>query len=797
MQNIRIIVNGKDLVLRSDTTLSMEMNNALFADDAIEGDVVYQFEVPVAGNEVTLGFSHLPYTRNSRRFDCTVLIGGVNMISGRLVVQDVTATAFQVAVLFNPYPDGFGNKMLNSCTSEEFVISDNLTKHKDNWKEFLKKSLSEGSDVKFSPFINEEAYGDDNAGFGMWHGRSVEKLVNRLFWQFENSLVEHRTLKPFVELFCDEYVFTNEESKDVTKEWNQFSWCPQIRVSAALAMLVAESGYCFVDHINDELKRVFLQGAKALDGSKTDYDNVKGVRLQAVSVPAGYKDRWGNSIRGGFFTATEAGCSNDDDMLKESYSGNDAYGIKFPYAGQYRVRISATFFSAHKSKLYFAVMPAGIVSRTLDDALYYKDLSTRLVDQRNDRDKRKTGNPYDSATPYKIDEEFEVTIPSTATTPLYYVNLYYRLNGGDNVFDVQYSLDDKSKDRDHAELEIESLDLEKGLGLNIFANKYRLADLMPKVSNSAFLTTMMRTLGLCYFADNKSRQIELISLPEMMKAGSLDLSSYVLTRETELAMPEMKKYGVSLDSLESADIDADVYIGEYDTFWRLPDPKKHLNKKAFVRNLNAYYAAVQVEDKDSSWRVEWQRCSGNNRKMTVGSGEESEKKLDAIIPWQETRFFTVLRDGVIIANMNIPFRMQSSIYPADETSDKVFLMYYRGPISFNDHSAYKAFKFEDMRPVVPGEFSLTTTGENSLGEKYIKPWMKLNYTARTVTYKLRVPVLKALEIMRLIQPQRELPANQVRFVMVDNVKSVPKKITFEASVTSDMLLCEIEAAALE
>ncbi len=349
-----------------------------------------------------------------------------------------------------------------------------------------------------------------------------------------------------------------------------------------------------------------------------------------------------------------------------------------------------------------------------------------------------------------------------------------------------------------AMLTIESLSLKDEAGLNIFASKFKWADLMPKVSVSSFLVTMMRTLGLCYFADHKSHQIELLSLPEMMKARSLDLSGYVLTRETELSMPEPKEYGVSLDTAVSEEVKAtDEYIADVDNFGQLPDPSKCLNKKAFVRSLNSYFAAVQVEDKVENWRVEWKLCGGNTRKVTVGSGEESEKKLDAVIPCMENRLFNVVRDGVHIANMNIPFRVQSSIYPAEETLGKVILMYYRGAVKYPSHERPGAVWFEDMRPVVPGEFSLTTTGENSLGEKYIKPWMKLNYTAKTITYKLRVPVLKALEIMQLIQPQDVLPANQVRFVMVDNVKSVPKKISFEASATSDWLLCEIEAATLE
>lgn len=781
MQNIRIIVNGMDLVLRGDTTLSMELNNALFAEDAIEGDVVYQFAVPVQGNEVTLGMSHLPYVRNSRRFDCRVLIGGVNMISGRLVVQDVTATDFEVAVLFNPYPDGFGDKMLSSCESEEVVICEDRRQHQTKWKDFLKESLAEGSDVKFAPFINEEAYGDDNAGFGLYLGASKEKMVNRLFFT-ENydgtpRVVTIRARDPYVNLFCERKVWT--EGDTTLTEKNQFCFCPQVRVRKALELLAGESGYQLVDHIAGEAKRAFLQSPMALDGNAFQY-KVNNVRMRA----------WcGNDDR---YSARYVGCCNDDDMLVEGEDG----GVIFPYSGTYLVEIDAMFFSAYNGGLAFMVVRSEDKSAPArEDAVFFKDLGIRVENQRN------KDYTCEGKKPYKVHTTFEVTIPSTDAGELMFVGLYNLQEFGKKPYKygrIRYSMTNSSYMNTGAMLTVESLSLKDEAGLNIFARKFKWADLMPKVSVSSFLITMMRTLGLCYFVDNKSRQVELLSLPEMMKAGSLDLSGFVLTRETELAMPEMKEYGVSLDTAVSEDMKAtDEHIADVDNFWQLPDPSKNLNKKAFVRSLNSYFAAVQVEDKVENWRVEWKLCGGNTRKVTVGSGEESEKKLDAVIPCMENRLFNVVRKGVHIANMNIPFRVQSNIYPAEETSEKVILVYYRGAVKYPSPERPGAVWMEDMRPVVPGEFSLTTTGENSLGEKYIKPWMKLNYTARTVTYKLRVPVLKALEIMRLIQPQRELPANQVRFVMVDNVKSVPKKISFEASVTSDMLLCEIEAATLE
>ena len=48
---IRIFVKGKELVLNRNTTMTVELNNALFANADVEGDVSYTFTLPVDGNE--------------------------------------------------------------------------------------------------------------------------------------------------------------------------------------------------------------------------------------------------------------------------------------------------------------------------------------------------------------------------------------------------------------------------------------------------------------------------------------------------------------------------------------------------------------------------------------------------------------------------------------------------------------------------------------------------------------------------------------------------------------------------
>ena len=103
---IEIKINGNQLSLYRDTTLHIEANNTLLASDSIPGDVVYTFSVPIRGNEDVLEFSYVAHAERGKRYDCALSVGGIDMLSGSLVIQTVGHTSMEVAVVCNDYPKG-------------------------------------------------------------------------------------------------------------------------------------------------------------------------------------------------------------------------------------------------------------------------------------------------------------------------------------------------------------------------------------------------------------------------------------------------------------------------------------------------------------------------------------------------------------------------------------------------------------------------------------------------------------------------------------------------------------------
>lgn len=98
-----------------------------------------------------------------------------------------------------------------------------------------------------------------------------------------------------------------------------------------------------------------------------------------------------------------------------------------------------------------------------------------------------------------------------------------------------------------------------------------------------------------------------------------------------------------------------------------------------------------------------------------------------------------------------------------------------------------------MLPVWADEFALKAKGANSLGEKYVKPVLDL-LSHKIVTYKFRLPSMMMQAVEDLLRPSEIDPDMQTRFLIVQNVKTVPKKITFQIdNDVDDTVLCQIEA----
>lgn len=767
---IEIFADGKPLVLYRDTTLTLEYNNALFASDAIEGDVVYSFDIPVQGNEIALEFEHLPYVQSHKKHDCTIRVDGIDLVTGKLVVQRVTKIRYSVAVQVNPYPEGFASRKMTENDSNLIVISASHDTHKAQWLRFLARNVSE-TRFKFAPFLNENAYGNHNENFGYWNGRKKGSIVNRLFYDVLNQPVVNEELHIFnEEIRLSE---SDEDSHNLIVERNQQCFAPQVSLEEMLSNFVSNAKYRFVNHLSEDIRKIYIQSPKSMDGTEMQFRSRE-------FIPSRSKGR-----------VKKTQLSDEEQLLKFNIIPTDnADGliqdnnIYIVEPGIYDILLSGNITS--NPGTITLILFKGLQKYKLGEYASEDILYIQQWEETNPED----ANGFQLRI---LRKGVRVNVPAEFTNKAIGLAILQDRPYTDQIVTTQ------------ADFSISingPIKTSQNLGLNIYTDKFKLASLFPDQGNAAFAGTVMKDLGLCYYIDSRSGEIEMSSYSDVAKSQVLDLTPYVLTNETDIAKPSDRKTKYTIKPVNSDTLtDEERRLAkETNRFNNIGSCQPRVGDVIFVRDMNAYYIVGEEQNENGVWLETYNEYAGNDIALEIGEGEESASNSTSKVPALATTGYLSVGQGAY-GNMlipNIPMELKS-VLSGNENDDKtdLVLIQYRGMKEAKIEDADYTMRYADMRPVLSKGFSLTTTGEDSLGEKYLRPYITIRDHSRTITYKLRVPILKALEIIRLVQPQHEEPRNQVRCVMIDNVKSMPRKISLQIDNNSSDVLCEIEAAKMD
>ena len=759
---IRIFIKGQQLVLNRNTTMTVELNNALFASPDIEGDISFTFTLPVNGNEIALDFVHLIKTGGRKKLPCTVWCNNNQNWSGELVVQKAGHDSIFAALVINPYPEDFAGRKITENEDADIVISEHLETHDNAWEEFLKASVSD-PDVKFAPFINEEGYGNDNENYGFWNGISRTKVVNSLFFTVTGSLlntVSHPFSKAHNEMLDVRMIDSTENDgepsyKEYT-ELNQLAFCPQIRIGRVLSIWCRNAGYKFIDHLGSDLSGTFLQSQKSLDATKSQY----GIDTEMTIIS-----------------------HNGETDLPYVHEGK----VWLPYAGWWDITLDceySTELPGMTNPYEFAVMHNHVtVALYTDDGniyeeIFYTDGSRRLHANFH------RNIPADVGISYKVTADFDhYEIQGQGGG-------YY--SGPECRFTMQHVLACDMQMMFH----VISID-QVQTGFNIFRNKFRIPELLPDVTNASFLKTMIETMGLCFFVSGKMKTIEIVPYRRLRNAKSLDLTSYELTRETEMQNADESMRTFRLKPLKDEDYNEKLRIDDVEI--KLPDPYTNHEHYALRAKTNTLYRAAKQESAGENWVEGWEEYSGNPDKLETGSGKEESREPAVAIPHQ--RLFSTNRrhpDTDILTGetpqlMVADYTISSDLYNTSDKPTDIILTQYRGFRHRQYGASSTEIKNEVMLPVWADGFALKAKGANSLGEKYVKPVLEL-LGHKTVTYKFRIPSMMMQVVEDLLRPSELNPDMQTRFLVVQNVKTVPKKITFQIdNGLDDTVLCQIEA----
>lgn len=758
---IRIIVKNKELVLDHNTTMTVELNNALFASPDIEGDISFSFTLPVNGNERALDFAHLPQTGKLKKLPCQVYYNSGFKWSGQLVMQKCDRENITAALVINPYPEGFGKAKLTELHDENVVISQSRESHNQAWEDFLVASLN-NQDVKFAPFLNEEGYGSENEDYGYWNGISRRKIVNALFFDPDRTLI-NATGSLFSKAHNERFELDDEDDS-VHIEMNQLAFCPQIRIARILETWCRNAGYKFINHLGEDFNKTYLQSMKSLDGTMAQYETPlttiwASAEMQEANVPYYLESDDHEHVQGGKL------------ILNQTGWWKFIVNAQIRYPGEVADARFIVFDSNHSPSQ--AAAGDGVVADCL-----------AILEQ--------TGHGR-----YAVSSTYNIYISQAfAGIPLQMAFFH-----GNNI------LFQGSSDHSHGEmpaglnLAVLGVGAETNqLGFNIFRSKFRIPELLPNIANSAFLKTMLETMGLCYFISAKTKTIEIAPFAMLRKAKSLDLTEYELTRETETSEPEETLRTYRLKPLKDEEYNEELRLDDVET--KLPDAYSHHEHLVLRTQTNTLYRAEREEtESESNWVEGWKEYCGNPDRLEVGEGDEENREPSVLIPHQ--RMFSMSRrhpdtdtqSGQTPQLMVADIAISSDLYNTTETPKDIILTQYRGFLqrSWEASTDHPSPCNEVMLPVWNDGFSLKSKGHNSLGEKYIKPILEL-FGHKTVTYKFRLPANMIQAVEDTLRPSVLPPEMQTRFLIVRNVKTVPRKITFQIDNNrSDSVLCQIEA----
>lgn len=761
---IQIYINGCELAIYRDTTLNIEYNNAMFATDAIEGDIVYNFEFPIKGNEKILEWDNLPQKRTTKEYECTIKNEGLQLCSGKMIVQKIDSTKFSAAVIINPYPENFAERIMTKNEGEEIIISQSIHEHQEKWKEYLEQCLDENSEIKFAPICNPIAYGDEVEDFGFWGGFNQGKIVNRAIFHSDGSIVENSDSN---QIFNKEIDLVEKDQLYVEKNQNCFA--PQIKLSKVLNEIAKNAGYVLKNKINNELDKIYIQSLSTLDGNETQYAEINSEELRRQNAVSIYEI---NSL---------SYIWNQQQYYRLNYTLNgqplsDNGTFKIHQAGRYHFEIDVEFssqvgYNANNEMIMYIHTATTSTDITPNNTIIKYSFGTPATGAEWNKWKKQkfTGRIYIPVSYTNRDIKITIRQGQTGNTRALVILKY--------VGPMKCTLENS---------------------VNCYAKSFKTNEMMPTVSNGEFLRSIISGLGLNYYIDYRKKEIEISTFRDTINAKSINLNNKIIDSETNIEKTENKRIKFKLTQVEECDIEKENYAGEMNTDNYFDPNFEHNDEVYLFDKANGYYKAEEEEDEEKVWITKWKMIGGNAEKIEIGKGKEEEQSTTFKLPANRTEYEDQVSGGAEYGRYeivpSIPVQLNSKMSKnKEENPNDIILMYLR---KRRQNLSINEIQNDTMMVAGVGGFELKAKGKNSLGEKYLKKYLEIKNIKDKITYKMWLTTKEAYEITRLLQPQDESPQNQTRFIIVQGVKSVPEKITLQIENQSNKILCEIKAVKM-
>ena len=329
--------------------------------------------------------------------------------------------------------------------------------------------------------------------------------------------------------------------------------------------------------------------------------------------------------------------------------------------------------------------------------------------------------------------------------------------------------------------------------LNVFAKELNLKDHVPNLSNGDFLKELCKFFGLNLYAGGFSRRVQLSFFADVFAAGEMDITDYVVGM-TKLNY-ETHNYQVKVQPvLGVMEVNPQKDAGVYTDREQLPFPQTKKGKFAFVRNENSWrHSANREEDEEedsgtNSTVYNWIHDKGNNFALSVGDAEQKEEEVKSAIRVPNMRWTDTKATAKYLNE--VPQAGCSAMMQDEYTGEFDFIIQqYRGRrlLPLQKTGDVVDGYIEDANPTWYNEdgtidtsaLNLTATGEQSVGEMWLKPYYEFLATKEEFEFIVRVPARVFLELYNLMQPQDKPESQQVRWVAFRSQRYLPSRISYQ------------------
>lgn len=329
--------------------------------------------------------------------------------------------------------------------------------------------------------------------------------------------------------------------------------------------------------------------------------------------------------------------------------------------------------------------------------------------------------------------------------------------------------------------------------LNIFSNLLEWRKHVPNLTNGEFLNTICRTFGLSLFTNPMTRQLQLDFFTDTLRGAFIDISQWVSSKKRLEYSP--KQYSVTFSPLlGNSNISEGGKIDPVRSRTELPSALMNIGKHIFVEKEAAFRGSEINEDKAT---FTWPQKAGDSRPLIAGA-TTSEEKEDVLI-------------DVGIPNMTDPDEFsgvdveQKYICQVEQEGCSPMLdKEYSGefPLVLMQEKGWGylpgGLRFVDANPTEYGirgintnKLSTSTAGDNSIGERWLRPLYNLLGNCDRYRLTAHLPSWAFFKVMATLQPQNGTPDNQVRYIQCDGLRILPVKISSELSGRAS-IVCTIE-----